>query len=219
MLIDIISDTVCPWCFIGKRRFEQALARSGISDVQIGWRPFQLNPDIPEEGMDRREYLRAKFGGDGSGGTMYEAIRAAGHDLDIPFAFSEIARQPNTVKSHRLIRYAGQRDAQDAVVERLFLAYFAEGKDIGDTTVLAETAAAAGLDADAVREFLDSDSDRAEVLAEDRFAREMGVQGVPCFIIDRRYAVSGAQDPDTFIKVFEAVQQQAEAAEGSAPRT
>jgi len=205
MQIDIVSDTVCPWCFIGKRRLERALAKAGLDDVQIGWRPFQLNPDMPSEGMDRREYLKLKFGGDGSGGGMYQAIRAAGEDESIPFDFSAIRIQPNTIDSHRLIHFAGTRGKQDAVVEALFRAYFTNGRNIGEIDALVDAAVDGGLDGEEVRAYLASDADRERIVEEDRVAREIGVQGVPCFIINRTYAVSGAQDPSVFLKVFESV--------------
>lgn len=215
MRIDIISDTVCPWCFIGKRRLERALNMADHGAVEIGWRPFQLNPDMPEGGVDRREYLKAKFGGDGSGGAMYDAIRAAGEEERIPFDLAAIRRQPNTLLSHRLIRYAASERRQDAVVEGVFRAYFTEGRDIGDVGTLVAIAAHAGLEPAATRAYLESDEDRERVLAEDRLARELGVQGVPCFIVNRRYAVSGAQDPAVFLEVFDTLRR--EEAAGAPP--
>jgi predicted DsbA family dithiol-disulfide isomerase len=203
--IDIVSDVVCPWCYIGKRRLERALREADLGEVEIGWRPFQLNPDMPADGMDRREYLRLKFGGDGSGGSMYDAIKDAGDKENIPFAFSEIRRQPNTIKAHRLIHYAGEQGVQDAVVEGLFVAYFTEGRNISDTDVLVDVAAAAGLDPERVRAYLESDSDVERVRSEDAVARQIGIQGVPCFIINRKYAISGAQEPSIFHRVFEAI--------------
>jgi predicted DsbA family dithiol-disulfide isomerase len=203
--IDVVSDVVCPWCYIGKRRLERALEKAGLEGVEIGWRPFQLNPDMPDEGMERRAYLKMKFGGDGSGGAMYEAIKAAGSEERIPFDFSGIEQQPNTVKAHRLIHYGGEQGRQDAVVEALFTAYFTAGQNIGETDVLVAVAVEAGLDADATRAYLDSETDVDRIRAEDKVAREMGIQGVPCFIINRRYAVSGAQDPSVFLEVFEKI--------------
>ena len=203
--IDIVSDVVCPWCYIGKRRLERALAEAGLDAVEIGWRPFQLNPDMPDEGMERLAYLKMKFGGDGSGGAMYDAIKAAGSEERIAFDFSGIEQQPNTVKAHRLIHYGGEQGCQDAVVEALFTAYFTAGQNIGETDVLVAVAAEAGLDVDATRAYLDSDDDADRIRAEDRVARQMGIQGVPCFIINRRYTVSGAQDPSVFLQVFEQI--------------
>ncbi len=204
--IDIVSDTVCPWCFVGKRRLEQALAQMGDApEVAIAWRPFQLNPDMPREGADRKSHLRAKFGGDAPFKQMYDAIVEAGKSVDIPFAFDKVERTPNTIDSHRLIDRAGKADRQDAVVEALFRAYFLEGRDIGDIDVLVEVATGAGLDADEIRAYLESEDDIERVRAEDRTAREMGVQGVPYFIINQKYAVSGAQEPAALLQVFERI--------------
>ncbi|MXY38236.1 MAG: DsbA family oxidoreductase [Rhodospirillaceae bacterium] len=212
--VDIVSDTVCPWCYVGKRRFEEALARRPPDlDVYVGWRPFQLNPDMPAEGMDRKAYLAAKFGGDERAEHIYSAIVEAGASTGLDFDFAAMPRQPNTLDSHRLIDRAGRAaessggrpGLQDAVVERLFRACFIEGRDIGDRETLVELAADAGMDADETRAYLESDVDAERIRQEDRMARQMGIQGVPCFIINRQYAVSGAQEPAVFLKAFEQV--------------
>ncbi len=203
MNIDISSDVICPWCFIGKRRLERALAARPGLDARIIWRAFQLNPDMPPEGMERHSYLAAKFGSAEGAERIYENIAAAGAGEDIAFAFDRIKRTPNTISAHRLIRYAGENESQDAVVELLFRRYFEQGVDIGDDQCLVETAADAGLDADAVRTYLASDRDLDAVRLEDLEARRSGVSGVPCFIIDRRYAISGAQAPQVFLRVFD----------------
>ena len=220
--VDIVSDTVCPWCFVGKRRFEEALAnRPPDLDVYVGWRPFQLNPDMPAEGMDRQAYLAAKFGGDDRAEHVYSAIREAGASTGLDFDFAGMARQPNTVDSHRLIDRAGRSDErpglQDAVVERLFQACFMEGRDIGDREALVALAADAGMDAEETRAYLESDEDVERIRQEDTMARQMGVQGVPCFIINRQYAVSGAQDPEVFLKAFEQVLAAEETAKSAEP--
>jgi predicted DsbA family dithiol-disulfide isomerase len=202
MIIDIISDAICPWCYIGKRRLEKALATAPQSDLQIGWRPFQLNPDMPAEGMDRQEYLRLKFG-DRGGGNMYQAVEEAGRGEDIPFAFDRIKRTPNTILAHRLIRFAQREGHQDEAVETLFRAYFTEGANIGQIDTLVGLADAMQLDPVAVRVFLESDADEETIRTEDKFARQIGIQGVPCFIIERKYAVSGAQPPEAFLEIFE----------------
>jgi predicted DsbA family dithiol-disulfide isomerase len=198
--IDIVSDAICPWCYIGKRRLERALAAEG-ADIVVGWRPFQLNPDMPAEGMDRKDYLRLKFGSD-SGGERYKHVIAAGLEEGIPFEFGKIRRTPNTILAHRLIRRAEADGNQDALVEALFQAYFTRGADIGDVDTLADIAASVGAEWDAVRAYLASDEGDAEVRAEDRFARQIGIQGVPCFVIERQYAISGAQPPEAFAEVF-----------------
>lgn len=223
--VDIVSDTVCPWCYVGKRRFEEALARRPPDlDVFVGWRPFQLNPDMPPGGMDRKAYLAAKFGGDERAEHIYSAIREAGASTGLDFDFSRMARQPNTLDSHRLIDRAGRAaedsggrpGLQDAVVERLFRACFMEGRDIGDRETLADLAADAGMDAAETRAYLDSDEDVERIRQEDLMARQMGIQGVPCFIVNRQYAVSGAQEPAVFLKAFEQVLEAEDAAAKSA---
>ncbi len=207
MQIEIVSDTICPWCFIGKRRFEKALAafkaKAPDTDIQIGWRPFQLNPDMPAGGIGRQDYLSQKFGGAENAKRVYDPIHDAGKGEDIPFAFGAIPKTPNTVNSHRLIREAAEHGKQDAVVERLFNAYFIEGKDIEGAASLADLAADAGLDRDETLAYLESDEDVETIKLEDTMARQMGIQGVPCFIIDRKYAVSGAQSPEALVEVME----------------
>ncbi len=204
--IDIVSDTVCPWCFVGKRRLEQALAQKGdVPEVRIVWRPFQLNPDMPREGADRKTHLRAKFGDDERFKQVYDAILEAGRSVEIPFAFDKIERTPNTIDSHRLIDRAGRNGRQDAVVEALFHTYFLEGRDIGDIDVLVDVATSAGLDADEIRAYLRSEEDIERMRAEDMKAREMGIQGVPCFIVNQKYAISGAQEPAAFLQIFERI--------------
>lgn len=208
--IDIVSDTVCPWCFVGKRRLEQALAQKGDGpEVRIAWRPFQLNPDMPREGADRKTHLRAKFGGDERFKQMYDAITEAGNSVEIPFAFDKVERTPNTIDSHRLIDRAGKTGRQDAVVEVLFRTYFLEGRDIGDIDVLVDVATEAGLDGDEIRDYLQSDEDIERINAEDKLAREMGIQGVPCFVVNQKYAISGAQDPAVFLQLFERIAEEA----------
>ena len=200
--VDVVSDVICPWCFIGKRHLEQALAECREMTVDVHWRPFQLNPDMPREGMEREAYLQAKFG-DRSGGDIYARVTATGLQAGIDFAFDAIRRTPNTVAAHRLIAMAAEAGRQDAVVEALFRAYFLEGRDIGAMDVLGEVVEAAGLGADAVARLSGSDALEAEVLTEDAIARRSGVSGVPCFIIDRAFAVSGAQPASHLVAAFE----------------
>ncbi len=214
MIIDIVSDAICPWCYIGKRRLERALAMAPQPALQVGWRPFQLNPDMPVEGMDRQDYLRRKFG-DRAGGDMYQAVKEAGREEGISFAFERIGRTPNTLAAHRLIAFARREERQDEVVEALFHGYFTEGADIGRIGTLTDLATSAGLDSDRVRAYLESDEDLAAIKAEDQFARQIGIQGVPCFIIDRKYALSGAQPPEAFLEVFELAKKEAASTEAS----
>ncbi len=201
MRIDIVSDIICPWCYIGKRRFARALA--GVpAAVEISWRPFQLNPEMPRDGMERSAYLALKFGGAERADDIYAPIREAGDAEGIAFAFERIRRTPNTLLSHRLIRHAGEQGRQDAVVEGLFAAYFVDGRDVGSIDELSAIAAAAGLDRQSAEAYLASDTGLEAVAAEDALARRMGIQGVPCFIIERRIMVSGAQSPDVFQRAF-----------------
>lgn len=210
MRIDIVSDTICPWCFIGKRRLERALAERADGDpIALGWRPFQLNPDMPDEGMERQAYLAAKFGGAERAARIYAPIVEAGADEGIAFAFEKIVRTPNTLLSHRLIRRAGELGNQDAAVEALFRAYFTEGRDIGDAGVVADIAGEAGLPRGEIAAYLASDTDLHAVTAEDKLARKLGIQGVPCFIIDRRVMVSGAQTPDILMLAFDYAKREA----------
>lgn len=211
MRIDIFSDTVCPWCFIGKHRLERALRERPQADLTVHWRAFQLNPDMPPGGMDRQRYLELKFGGAQNAQAVYERVRAAGESEGIPFDFKRIGRTPNTIDSHRLIRFAADRDRQDALVQTLFDAYFLRGEDIGDRTVLVVAATAAGLDAAEARAFLDSDAETAAVQAEDATARKAGISGVPCFIFNGKYALAGAHEPEVLFQLFDLANQDAEA--------
>ena len=217
MKIDIVSDTVCPWCFVGKRRLERALAlRPGLTP-DITWWPFQLNPDMPTVGRDRKSYLEAKFGGPAGAERIYAHIRDAGLSEGIDFSFDAIERTPNTIDSHRLIHWAGAAGRQDDVVEGLFRAYFLDGRDIGDATVLVEVARDAGLDKDDVALGLAEERDRDLMAQWNRSAVEMGISGVPCFIVDRKRAISGAQDASVFLQLFDTIAEEApEARSGDA---
>ena len=212
MHIDIVSDVICPWCFIGKRRLEAALTQRPSLAAEITWRPFQLNPDMPAGGMARADYLAAKFGGRAHAQRINQAIVEAGASAGIAFAFDKVQRTPNTVDAHRLIRFAGRHGAADAVVERLFSAYFIEGKDVGDAATLAAIAKQAGLNSGDALKFLAGDSERAEVQADDAGARRLGINAVPCFIFAGQYAISGAQEPQFFLPVFDLVENGGETA-------
>ena len=203
LAIDIISDVVCPWCFIGKRRLESALElyrerNPGSAEPKVTWHPFQLNPDMPAEGIDRDEYVKRKFGPDRAG-QVYGRITAVGKQLGIPFDFTKVTRQPNTLAAHSLIALAIDADKQDAVVEALFRAFFLEGKDLTSADTLAEVAVGAGLEASDVKAFLASENARTHIEAEDKQARKIGVEGVPFFVFNKRIAVSGAQEPGALL--------------------
>lgn len=180
--LEIVSDTICPWCFVGKRQLEAArgLLPAGLS-VTARWRPFLLNPEMPTAGVDRRAYRTAKFGSWQRSQELDAQVAAAGASVGLAFRHDRMARTPNTIGSHRLIRLAGQEARQDAVVEGLFTAYFVDGRDIGDAEVLADIARACGLDAERVTAMLRSDEGAAEVLAEVEAAQRQGVRSVPTF--------------------------------------
>ena len=200
--IDVISDVVCPWCYIGKRKLARAikLYRERNPDAEaprVAWHPFQLNPEMPEGGVDRGEYLERKFGGRST--EIYARVSAAGADVGIPFAFDKVTRQPNTIASHSLIMLAADAGLQDAVVEALFRAYFIDGRDLTANETLSDIACAAGLAREAVQACLASAQARENVQAEDGQARRINVEGVPFFVFNRRYAVSGAQAPEALL--------------------
>ncbi len=202
MRIDIYSDIVCPWCYVGKRRLERALTSIG-GDVHVTWRPFQLNPTMPLDGMDQEPaYLEAKFGSLEAFGRMEEQLLAVGKDEQIPFAFEKVQRTPNTFAAHRLVWYAAQQGKQDEVVEALFRAYFLEGKNIGDVKILTHVADEAGLDRTEAETFLASDKGVVEVKGEETAGRKLGIRGVPYFVLNGSIAISGAQSPDIFVSAI-----------------
>jgi predicted DsbA family dithiol-disulfide isomerase len=206
MQIDVISDTVCPWCFIGKRRLQRAMDARPSIDFDVKWRPYQLDATVPREGMDRQVYMRMKFGDDPMKIVeMHKLIAAEGEKEGIAFDFAAITRRPNTLDSHRLIRWAEAAGVQDEVVERLFIAYFENGEDIGDVRVLADIADICGMDGVEVAQMLDSDTDLNLVTREDQIAREMGVSGVPAMIFGNKLAVSGAREPEVLASVIDRV--------------
>jgi len=211
--IDVVSDPVCPWCFIGKRRLEQAMAQRPSEDFEIGWRPFQLNPDMPASGMPRDRYLSLKFGGTERAKRIYDTVTQAGADEGIDFNFDIIREQPNTFDSHRLIRWAASAGVQNRIVEALFTRYFFDGANIGDRRVLIDIGADCGMDDELLRELYARDADRELVISEEAVARRMGIAGVPCFIVEERYAVSGAQDPSVLTQVFDLVARDREKTE------
>jgi len=213
MQIDVVSDTICPWCFIGKRRLMRAIHERPEIAFDLRWRAYRLDPAIPAEGIDRREYLAAKFGDNPQRDAIASALRQAGESENIAFAFDRIDLTPNTLDSHRLIRWAGSAGVQTDVVELLFSAYFEQGRDIGDADVLAQVAGDAGMDENLVRQLLGEDADRDLVEREDALAHQMGISGVPTFIFGNKYLVSGAHDPEQLLKVIDRVAEETAAAE------
>lgn len=203
MRIEIVSDVICPWCYIGKRRLEKAMAQRPDIEFEIGWRPFQLNPDMPKEGADRKSYLEAKFGGPERAKGIYARVAAEGANEGIAFDFERIKRTPNTLAAHSLLRWALETGVQYDLKERLFQAYFLHGRDIGNHDVLADLAGLAGMDAALVKQKLDQGQDADTIQAEDQMAREMGITGVPFFIVERRFGLVGAQPADALLQVID----------------
>mgnify|MGYP002713303277 CR=1 FL=1 len=200
--VDIISDVMCPWCYVGKRRFEQAVHQRPDVTFDVRWRPFQLDATIPPEGVDRREYLKKKFG-DRAGGDMYRHLVEAGKQENIPFAFEKIELSPNTLNAHRLIRWASTAGVQDQVVEVLFRAYFIEGRNLSDKVILADIAEGAGMEREIVERLLENDADMDLVKEEISLATRMGVSGVPCFIFANKLVVMGAQDSAILVQAID----------------
>jgi predicted DsbA family dithiol-disulfide isomerase len=209
--VDVTSDVICPWCYIGKRRLEKAIAaHRGQQEVRVRWHPFQLNPTMPKDGMNRKEYRTAKFGSWEESLGLDAQVTAAGREEGIPFAFDKIIRTPNTLDAHRLIWLAEQEGVQDEVVEAIFQAYFTEGRDISRTAILLDMVAGAGLNRNRAEAVLKSDEGLAALRAAEEQARRAGVQGVPYFLINGTLALSGAREPGAFLDAFE----QAEATSG-----
>jgi len=212
--LDIVSDPICPWCYIGKTLLDQALAERPTHPFSINWHPFQLNPDMPREGMDRREYLEAKFGGQEGAVQAYLPVVEKAKEAGLDINFEGIARTPNTLDAHRMIHWAGIEDRQMAMAVALFKAYFEDGRDIGDRDVLADLADGLEMDAAVVRRLLDSDADEEAILERDKQFREMGITSVPTFIVNGEHAVPGAQPPELWIKVIDEITGQLTEGEG-----
>jgi len=195
--IDVVSDVVCPWCYIGLKRLDAAMAQAQEVPVDVRWRPYQLDATIPPEGRDRKQYMLAKFGSEEKLREIHARVAEAGRSAGIDFAFDAIKVSPNTLDAHRLIRWSASAEGnrQTEVKKRLMQAYFEEGRNVGDRAVLVEIAREAGMDAAVVEALLASDADIAETRAEIETAQQMGVTGVPCYLLEGRYAVMGAQDP------------------------
>ena len=208
--IEAIVDTICPWCYIGKKRLEKALSREQLDNLIINWRPFLLNPDMPNGGIDRKLYLSAKFGGAESATRVYKAIETAGAAVGIDFKFDDIKITPDSTDSHRLIfKVCSERPAVgNALVEDLFVAYFLEGQNIGDLDILTEIAVTHGEDRTEILDYLAGDMDRDFVGQENRVAHQMGVTGVPCFVFNGRHALSGAQEPEILQRMVRLARQE-----------
>ena len=205
--IDIISDPICPWCYIGKTRLDRALELNPTHNFIIEWHPFQLNPTMPKDGMDRREYLEAKFGGQKEAIEVYSNIDKTATENGLSLNFGGIKRTPNTIDAHRLIHWAGIEGRQNSIIDRLFKAYFQEGRDISEHSVLTRIASAAGMDQDVVRNLLKSDADKEDIKARDTDARKRGIQGVPAFVVANEYVIQGAQTIDIWDNIIKEIQE------------
>ncbi|MCE8508046.1 DsbA family oxidoreductase [Ruegeria pomeroyi] len=208
--LDILSDPICPWCYIGKTQLDKALAAIPDHPFVIEWHPFQLNPDMEPEGMDRREYLERKFGGKEGAVRAYAPVVEHAEKAGLAIDFEAMQRTPNTLDAHRLIHWAGVEGKQTEAVDALFAAYFTEGRDIGDAEVLADIADSIGMDAAVVLKLLKSDADRDDIAKRDSHSREMGVSSVPTFIVANQHAVPGAQPPELWEQVIREIMSQIE---------
>ena len=211
--IDVVSDIVCPWCFIGKHRLEKAIALNPDIPVEVHWRPYFLNDWIPREGISREQYLTTKFGSAERYKGIAQRVSAAAAAEGLTYAMDKISRQPNTLDAHRLIRWADEIGKAAEMKQRLMDLYFTEGADLTNHAVLAQAAADIGLDAEATRKALASDKDVAEIEREALSAKEAGIEGVPCFIFGGKFAISGAQAPEDLAEAIERMAQTADAAE------
>ena len=211
--IDVVSDVVCPWCFIGKRRLEKAIALNPDIAVEVHYRPYFLNDWIPREGISREEYLTTKFGSPERYDGIAQRVRAAAASEGLTYAMDKISRQPNTLDAHRLIRWADTIGKAPATKQKLMDLYFTQGADLTSRDVLVKAAADVGLDAEQVRAALASDKDVAEVEREALSAKEAGIQGVPCFILGEKFAISGAQAPEDLAEAIARLSESADAAE------
>ena len=204
MEIDVIFDTVCPWCYIGKRRPEKALALRPHLNVTPKWRPFLLNPEMPPEGIDRSAYLAKKFGSEARVSRIYGTIGEAGQSVEIDFAFDRINRTPNSIDSHRLLHFAEKWGLEEEIVEALFVEFFINGRDIGDIEILIKIGAAKGLDANALRAYLQSEEDVRMIYDENVRAHRLGINGVPSFSFNGKFVISGAQEPQVLARMLDA---------------
>ncbi|MCL6282021.1 DsbA family oxidoreductase [Ruegeria sp. 2012CJ41-6] len=208
--LDIMSDPICPWCYIGKTQLDKALTAIPDHPFVIEWHPFQLNPDMPAEGMDRRAYLEGKFGGKEGAVKAYAPVVEHAEQAGLTINFDAMTRTPNTMDAHRLIHWAGIEGKQNQAVDALFKAYFVDGRDIGDRDVLGDIADGLGMDASVVLKLLQSEADRDEIAARDAHSRKMGVSSVPTFIVASQHAVPGAQPPELWEKVIRDIKSQLE---------
>jgi predicted DsbA family dithiol-disulfide isomerase len=203
VIVEMIADLACPWCYLGLVRLNKARAMRPSVNIELRWWPYLLNPQLPREGMDRKTYLRAKFGGDGNAKDIYARIEAAGREEGLPFAFDKIQRTPNTVFAQRMILFAQTRNRGEMMIETLFKAMFEDGLDIGNAEVLLDFAEAGGLSREEVSALQTSNDFSADVVRSHQRAQMMGVQGVPVFVMDREHVITGAQAPEVLAGLFD----------------
>ena len=203
LVIEIVHDLVCPWCFLGVRRLMRTLRRRPDLLFDLNWRPFLLNPDMPRGGMARPDYVIRKFGGEDRARRLYLSIAEIGRAEGVPFRFERIRRTPNSVDAHRLVRWAAGYGRAEAMVEALFSAHFTDGRDIGDNAVLVAVAVSCGLDGRAARAFLASDEEVDQVHGDNLRAHRLGINGVPCFVVAGRHAIAGAQEPEVIERLLD----------------
>ena len=208
MLLEIFSDTVCPWCYIGKRRLERALRLRPQPGLTRRWRAFQLNPGLPGSGMDRRQYVIAKFGSLERAQRLYEAVSRVGAQEGIRFDFDRIVRTPNTVRSHRLLYAAAEEDKQPELLELIFKAYFTQGQDIGDPEILTELGEEAGVSGAAIADALVDGGRLDSAMTEDLQSRRIGINGVPFFVFNGRFGLSGAQEPEALLNMLDLAREE-----------
>ena len=206
--VDVVSDVCCPWCYLGKRRLDHAIEQLGDVNVVVTWRPFQLDPTIPPGGVDRKEYMRAKFGDGGRLDEIHARLADLGKAEGIDYDFDAIKVSPNSLNAHRLLRWAAEAGVQNPLKELLMSLYWTQGADIGDLDVLAKAAGSVGLDSAAIRKRLAGDDDRETVETEIASFQRMGVRGVPTFILEQKYAVSGAQEVSVLVDALKDVAEE-----------
>jgi len=200
--LDIFSDTICPWCYIGKKRLDRAIKKFNTEEFMITWRPFQLNPNMQADGMDRTEYLVSKFGSEDAAKTIYDNIFEEGEKEEIYFQFDDIKITPNSFNSHRLLALAYQKKIQDRMIEDIFQSYFIRGEDIGDPTVLLNIAIKHNIDEDEFKNYLMNKENIEPLANEEIQARKMGINSVPTFIVNQQIVINGAQSVDNFELIF-----------------
>jgi predicted DsbA family dithiol-disulfide isomerase len=206
--LDIFSDPICPWCFIGKKNLDDALVRAPANTFDIRWHPFQLNPDMPSEGMDRRAYLEDKFGGKEGAVKAYTPVVQHAENSGLSINFEVIKRTPNTLNAHRLIHWAEVEGVQTKLVQALFVAYFEKGRDLGNCDVLVDVANSVSLDCKTIERMLKTNADLKEIKERDASGRQMGLTGVPAFIVGGKHVVQGAQGPDFWNRVINDITEQ-----------